>query len=57
MLYVAIIAVFPELTPRSLPPALGCGIPRKLLPGKLWQRFSVAAPAAGTSSSRDHVLS
>lgn len=37
--------------------ASGCSVPRKLFPGKLWQRLSVAVPAAGPSSGCDHLLS
>lgn len=54
---VAIIGACLELTPCLLFAALGCGIPPELFPGKLWQRFSVAVPAAGPSSSCDHLLS
>lgn len=54
---VIIIGACLELTPCLLLAALGRSIPPKLFPGKLWQRFSVAVPAAGPSSSCDHLLS
>lgn len=54
---VIIIGACLELTPCLLLAALGRSIPPKLFPGKLWQRFSVAVPAAGPSSSCGHLLS